>query len=102
MSDTHTITDDAGTITVTGGALSQIVLGAVQTVDGARARRPKRGLEIEVDDGSARVSLELAVRYGEALPDVAEEVQQRVHDALRTMCGVETTAVDVAVEELDT
>ncbi|HSC90914.1 MAG TPA: Asp23/Gls24 family envelope stress response protein [Gaiellaceae bacterium] len=102
MSDTHTITDDAGTITVTGGALSQVVLGAVQTVDGARARRPKRGLEIEVDDGSARVSLELAVRYGEVLPDVAEEVQQRVHDALRTMCGVETTAVDVAVEELDT
>ena len=102
MSDTHTITDDAGTITVTGGALSQIVLGAVQTVDGARARRPKRGLEIDVDDGSARVSLELAVRYGEVLPDVAEEVQQRVHDMLRTMCGVETTAVDVAVEELDT
>jgi uncharacterized alkaline shock family protein YloU len=27
-------------------------------------------------------------------------VQRRVSDTLRTMCGIETAAVDVAVEEL--
>jgi uncharacterized alkaline shock family protein YloU len=48
-----------------------------------------------------RVELELAVRYGEVLPDVAGEVQRRVDAALRDMVGLETAAIDVSVEELD-
>jgi uncharacterized alkaline shock family protein YloU len=101
MTDPHVIEEPGGTITVAPAVLSQIVIGAAESVDGARARRPRRGLELDVDDGRARVSLELAVRYGEVVPDVAGEVQRRVHDALRTMCGLDTSAVDVSVEELD-
>ena len=51
--------------------------------------------------GSARVELELAVAFGSVLPEVARDVQERVADALGTMCGVNVTAVDVTVEELD-
>ncbi|MGE5689217.1 MAG: Asp23/Gls24 family envelope stress response protein [Pseudomonadota bacterium] len=101
MSDTHVIRSDEGTITVTGGVLSHVVAGAAGQVEGARARRPKRGLDVDVDGGRARVRLELAVRYGAVVPDVAAAVQQRVHDALRDQCGLETSAIDVAVEELD-
>lgn len=101
MSDTHTITDANGTITVTAGVLSQVVRTAAESVDGARARRPKRGLDVDLDGDRARVELELAVRYGDVVPEVAEEVQRRVRDALRELCGLETSSVDVAVEELD-
>lgn len=101
MSDTHTITSDEGTITVTAGVLSQVVVSAVASVDGARARRPKRGLDVDVDGSRARVKVELAVRYGEVLPDVAAAVQRNVLDALRDQCGLEATSVDVSVEELD-
>ncbi len=101
MSDTQTITSDEGTITVTSGVLSQVVVSAVAGVDGARARRPKRGLDVDVEGSQARVRLELAVRYGEVLPDVAAAVQQRVLDALREQCGLEATSIDVSVEELD-
>jgi uncharacterized alkaline shock family protein YloU len=101
MSDTHTITSDEGTVTVTAGVLSQVVVTAVAGVDGARARRPKRGLDIDVDGSRARVRLELAVRYGEVLPDVAAAVQRNVLDALREQCGLEATSIDVSVEELD-
>ena len=59
MSDTHTITSDEGTVTVTAGVLSQVVVTAVAGVDGARARRPRRGLDIDVDGSHARVRLEL-------------------------------------------
>jgi uncharacterized alkaline shock family protein YloU len=46
------------------------------------------------------VSLELAARYGVALPDLARAVQESVAAALETMCGVEVETIDVSVEEL--
>ena len=101
MSDEHTITREEGTVTVTAGVLSQLVVAAAETVDGARVRRPRRGLDVDVDGGKVRVEVELAVRYGEVLPDVAGEVQRRVDAALRDMAGFDAAAVDVSVEELD-
>ena len=92
---------DGGSLTVTPGALTQIVVQAAEAVDGARVRRPRRHLDVTVTNGRARVELELAVRYGQAVPEVAQEVQGRVADALRTMCEVDVDAVDVSVEELE-
>lgn len=88
-------------VQVTDGALAQIVVRAAESVPGARVRKPRRKLEIEIGDGRAHVDLELAVEYGLVLPDVAEAVQARVADALRRMCGVDAAVVDVSIEELD-
>ena len=101
MSHDHTITREEGTVTVTANVLSQVVVSAAESVEGARVRRPRRGLDVDVDAGKVRVELELAVRYGEVLPDVAGEVQRRVDAALRAIVGLETASVDVSVEELD-
>lgn len=101
MTEPYVLQEAGGTITVSPGVLAQVVVGAAEAVDGARVRRPRRGLELDVDDGRARVAVELAVRYGRVLPDVAGEVQRRVHDELRRICGLDTSAVDVSVEELD-
>ena len=87
-------------VKVTGAAVTQIVVRAAEAVSGARVRRPRRHLEVEIADGSARVELELTVDYGKVLPDVARDVQQRVAAALSTMCGVTVTTVNVVVEEL--
>ena len=92
---------DGGTVTVSEAALAQIVVRAAEAVDGARVRRPRRALAVESDGHEARVTLELAVRYGRPVPDAARAVQGRVDEALRTMCGVERVTVDVSVEELD-
>jgi uncharacterized alkaline shock family protein YloU len=88
-------------VRVTDGALTQIVVRAVEGVEGARVRRARRKVAIEIEGGRARVDVELAVEYGKVLPDVAREVQREVADALERMCGVQIDAVDVAVEELD-
>jgi uncharacterized alkaline shock family protein YloU len=101
MSDAHVIEDPVGTVTVSPSVLARIVRRSAEQVDGARVRRPRRGLEIDVDGGRARVSVELAVRYGAVLHQVAEDVQRKVADGLRSMCGLDVTAVNVAVEELD-
>jgi uncharacterized alkaline shock family protein YloU len=98
---THVIRNEAGAITVSDAALTQIVVQAAETVEGARVRRARRKVGLELDGGRARVELELAVAYGKVLPDVAQDVQLQVTSALTRMCGLDVTAVDVTVEELD-
>jgi uncharacterized alkaline shock family protein YloU len=97
----HVVREAAGTITVTPAALQQLVVHAAESVDGARVRRGRRRLEVEIADGRARVELELTARYGAVLPELAEDVQGRVADALVTICGVDAVQVDVSVEDVE-
>lgn len=101
MTEAYELAGSGGTITVTPAALTQLVVHAAEQAEGARVRRPKRGLEIDVEDGRVHVRLELAARYGVPLPDLAREAQGHVADALRAMCGFDPASVDVSVEELD-
>jgi uncharacterized alkaline shock family protein YloU len=96
---TVTVVGDDGSVTITDAVLHQIVAQAVDSVGGARLR--KRHTEIAIETTGAHVQLELAVRFGRVLPDVARAVQEQVASALGTMCGVTVTSVDVTVEELD-
>jgi len=96
----HVIERGGGSITVTDAALHQIVAGAVGLVPGARPRR-RKGVEIEVKAGRARVGLELAAPIGAVLPELARAVQMNVTAALAGMCGLVVDAVDVTVSELE-
>ena len=72
-------------VKVTDGALTQIVVRAAEAVDGARVRRPRRKVEVEIADGVARVELELAVAYGKVLPaNLDVSVDNTTSDA--TLC----------------
>jgi uncharacterized alkaline shock family protein YloU len=94
-------TELAPGVRITDGALSQIVILAAESVEGARVRRPKRRVDIAVEGRTAHVELQLAARYGSRLQEVGRAVQERVADALRTMCSLEPAAIDVSVEELE-
>jgi uncharacterized alkaline shock family protein YloU len=87
-------------VQVTDSALTQIVVRAAEQVEGVRVRRPRRHLDVEIAEGTAQVELELAVAFGRVLPDVARAVQERVAAAVGTMCDVDVTAVEIAIEEL--
>lgn len=99
--DGHVIPGPRGEIRIEGDALSALVVAAAERVDGARVRRPRRGLDVSVDQGRARVELELAARYGRVLPDLGRDVQASVASALRGCAGLDVAAVDVSIEELD-
>jgi uncharacterized alkaline shock family protein YloU len=94
VTDALVVTGDGGTVTIAADVLDRIVRRAAEEVDGVKVRR--RGLDVK--DG--RVTLPLAVRYGEALHTAGEQVQSRVAERLRSSCGLETSAVDVSIEEL--
>jgi uncharacterized alkaline shock family protein YloU len=97
----YVIPGDRGSVTVTPSALTQLVVQAAESISGVEVRRGRRRLEIEVGEGHARVRLELSTRYGLVLPRLARSVQERVADALATMCSVEVDAVDVSVEAVE-
>jgi uncharacterized alkaline shock family protein YloU len=101
MSDGYVLREDGGSIDVTAGALAQIVQRAAESVEGTRVRRPRRGLDLRLEEGRVRVELELAVRYGIVLPEAARDVQARVAEALETMVDLDVEAVDVSIEELE-
>ena len=97
----YVIEEGTGTITVTPAALAELVVRAAETVDGARVRRGRRRLDIDMTGDDARVRLQLVARYGLVLPAVARDVQEKVSETLATMCDVPVAAVDVAVEEVE-
>jgi len=100
MTDALVLEGQEGTITVTAAVLNQVVQQATEGVDGARVRR-RRGLDVQVEGGRARVEVELAARFGTVLPELGRRVQEDVGAALGRMCGLEVDAVDVSIEELD-
>nr|MDQ2981787.1 Asp23/Gls24 family envelope stress response protein [Actinomycetota bacterium] len=89
------LSEPEGTITVTPPALAGLVLQAAESVEGVQVRRGRRRLDIDVAPGEARVRLELTARYGLVLPEVARDVQERVANALATMCAVSIGSVDI-------
>jgi len=56
-----------------------------------------KGVKVEVEDGAATLELEIAVEYGVAIKKAAEEVQQKVANAVETMTGLKVAAVNVNV-----
>jgi uncharacterized alkaline shock family protein YloU len=100
VTDQLVISGREGTVCVPAATLARIVVRAAELAEGARVRRPRRGVDVEVAGDSATVTLRLAARYGTVLPQVAEEVQRHVATTLEQMCGIEVRSVDVAIEEL--
>ena len=98
--DGHTIRGPNGTIRIEGDALSALVIAAAELVEGARVRRPRRGLDVSVTGDRATIELELSARYGTVLPAVARAVQESVSGALLGSAGL-AAEVDVSIEELD-
>ncbi len=90
-----------GEIRIESDALAGLIVSAAERVDGARVRRPRRGLDVAVTDDSVRVEIELAARYGTVLPELARAVQAGVTEALRVSTGLKVERVDVAIEELE-
>lgn len=99
--DGHTIPTESGTIRIEGDALAGLVVTAAELVDGVRVRRPRRGLDVQVEGDDVRVELELAARYGAVLPELGQAVQRRVSQALQRSSGLTVESVDITIAELD-
>jgi len=100
MSADHVLREPGGTVTVTAAAIAGLVARAVESVAGAHVHRPKRGLEVALAAGRARVSLALDADLGSVLPELGRAVQDAVAAALRRSCGIVVESVEVSFHGL--
>ena len=90
----YAITQDA--LDAAAGAAAALVDGV--EVASKRFVRPRgRGAHVEVEGEAVRARVEIACRYGVALPAAAREVQSRVSATLAALTGLEVDGVDVEV-----
>jgi uncharacterized alkaline shock family protein YloU len=88
-----------GRIELTSAALASLVVRAAESVPGVRVRRPRRGLDIGVDGPRASVELGLVGPLDGVLPEIGEQVQRAIADALRASASLDAS-VSVVFEEL--
>ncbi|HLI61548.1 MAG TPA: Asp23/Gls24 family envelope stress response protein [Solirubrobacteraceae bacterium] len=81
-----------------GSAVSR-AFGAVtqrlQVSDGST-----QGVNVEVTETDARVSMSVVIDYGESIPEVAQAIRDNVVRRIEATTGLHCAAVDIAVTDL--
>jgi uncharacterized alkaline shock family protein YloU len=93
-----TIEGVEGHASISPEVLGRYAADAARDVHGVRGL-PRR-VKLEDEDGRLAVELHVAVEWGASIPHVGREVQQRVREYLKRMADVETSTVDVLVDEV--
>ncbi|MBI5160184.1 MAG: Asp23/Gls24 family envelope stress response protein [Micrococcales bacterium] len=85
------------TVTMTEGAIREVVRTAGDTVPGVLVSR----VHLEVaEDGTARVALSVSVAYARPLPAVAAQVREAVQEALARQSPIAAREIDVTVDDI--
>ena len=108
---THTEQDDS--ISISDDVLVAIASKAVSEVEGVGSlmnqtmteqlteqimrKKIGRGVRVESMDGEIVLNVYIMVRYGYAIPEIAEKVQQAVAAAVAAMTNFKVSAVNVHV-----
>ncbi|HIC95639.1 TPA: Asp23/Gls24 family envelope stress response protein [Candidatus Bipolaricaulota bacterium] len=69
----------------------------VARIFGGRGKGVETKLE---DDNKVRFSLRVSLQYGQPIPEVARQIQERVSQRVKEMTGLEVSAVDVYIQEI--
>lgn len=96
--------EELGCIHISEDVLAAVSAGAAAEVDGisgmmnlAAKKTAAKGVRVTVEDDSAVIDLYVMMRYGYAIPDVAEKIQSSVASAVEAMTGFAVKAVNVHV-----
>ena len=100
--DYMTHPEELGCIHISQDVLASIAAGAAAEVEGisgmmnlATKKTSARGVRLAVDDDGASVDIYVMIRYGYAIPEVAEKIQGAVSNAIESMTGFSVKAVNV-------
>lgn len=96
--------EELGCIHISEDVLAAVSAGAAAEVDGisgmmnvATKKTAAKGVRVSVEDDSAVIDLYVMLRYGYAIPEVAEKIQSAVVSAVEAMTGFAVKAVNVHV-----
>ena len=61
-----------------------------------------KGIKVEVNEGTAKIDVNIIVEYGTRIPDVAFEIQNRVKKAVENMTGLKVEELNVHIQGVNT
>lgn len=105
---------ELGTITFTEGVLSALVHQAVSGIEGLGEVKGKltdivsvfggrqKGIQVDLQEDGLKVTMNVAVRYGKPIHEVARQIQRRIKEELERMTGLTVTGVDIYVQDVQT
>ncbi len=107
---------EIGDVIISSGVLETIVGIAVHSVDGVAPlekgivssikdrfgkKSITKGVNIKVENSKAKVDVNISVKYGENLMEIASKVQKEVKKAINAMTNLEVENVNVTVSEVN-
>ncbi|NMA03020.1 MAG: Asp23/Gls24 family envelope stress response protein [Clostridia bacterium] len=57
-----------------------------------------KGVKVEVGEKEAAVDVFVIVEFGASIPDVAQQIQKRVKEAIETMTGLKVVEINIHVQ----
>lgn len=99
-----THTEELGCIHISEDVLAAVAAGAAAEVEGISGmmnmttkKTAARGVRVSVENDCAVIDLYVMMRYGHAIPEVAEKIQNAVTSAIEAMTGFSVKAVNIHV-----
>ena len=102
--DYMTHAEELGCIHISEDVLASLAAGAAAEVEGisglmnlAPKKTNARGVRLAMEEDGAVIDLYIMIRYGYAIPEVAEKIQAAVSSAVESMTGFAVKAVNIHV-----
>lgn len=81
-----------------GGGTSRAFSGVVDKMSGTPAQ--SRGVNVDVGQYEAAVDLTMAVEYGRAIPQLAENVRNNIIKRVENLVGLRVTEVNIVIDDI--
>lgn len=91
----HIATDVKGIVSISGG-----LPGGIVDVFSKRAST-KKGVKIESEETQIVINLALVIKYGIKIPDLVQDVQEKVKSAIEAMTEIEVSKVNVYIQDIE-
>ncbi|MBQ2941710.1 MAG: Asp23/Gls24 family envelope stress response protein [Clostridia bacterium] len=73
-----------------------------ELISGKKGKNPSKGIKAELTETGVNIEIQIVVKYGVSIPEVASNVQYGVKNAVEEMTGLTVEKVDVKVVGIKT
>lgn len=80
---------------MTGGIVGNITAAVLGKKDNSK------GIDVDMKDGVASITLHVKVKYGVKIPEVAWKAQENVKNMIESITGITVEKVNISVEGID-
>ena len=111
--NTNTNVDSDGNVCISDDVIATIASIATKTVEGVfemsgsitggfvelfGKKNPSKGVKVTITDNDVKIDIFVIVSFGMRIPDIAEDIQDKVKNEVEAMTGLNVVAVNVNID----